>query len=179
MAHQPLRIGIVTLAVLPAVLAAASPPAGAVQAERTAADDARVRAVVDFADHALEKGRDRWSGKDTPLFVDGLEVETGEPVPWLRSGRRYAISNLAGQQNFFRALAALSNLTGDERYRQAARDATAYMFEHFHSPCGLLYWGGHTFVDLRTLEVVPYDGHGRARDYNLSYAPDAHFQMQP
>lgn len=32
------------------------------------------------------------------------------------------------------------------------------MFEHFRSPCGLLYWGGHTFVDLRTLEVVHIEG---------------------
>jgi len=144
------------------LMAALGQPGSSAIAQQTAArseaDEARMRAVVAFADHALEKGRDRWSGKETPLFADGLEVRTGQPVEWLHKGRRYVLSNLASQQNFFRTLVGLSNLTGDERYRQAAKDATAYMFEHFRSPCGLLYWGGHTFVDLRTLKVVHIEG---------------------
>ena len=110
-----------------------------------------------FADNALEKGRDRWSGTESPLFADGIHVETNEPAEWRRDGKRFVVSNLASQQSFFRTLAGLSALTGDVRYVQAARDATGYMFDRFRSPCGLLYWGGHTFVDLYEHAVVPLE----------------------
>jgi hypothetical protein len=33
-----------------------------------------------YPDHALERGRDRWSDKRTPLFADGIHVESGKPV---------------------------------------------------------------------------------------------------
>ncbi len=122
--------------------------------ERTPGDEARLQAVRAFADRALERGRDRWSGRDTPLLADGLNVETGEPVVWRFDGEEYIISNLASQQNLFRALVGLSNLTGEPRYRQAAEDAVRYHFEHLAAECGLLRWGGHQFVDLRTLEPV-------------------------
>ncbi len=170
--------GLLAFTVLPSFVGFPSCSAVAAQAVRPEADDVRMRAVVAFADHALEKGRDRWSGKDTPLFVDGLEVRTGQPVEWLRSGRRYVISNLASQQNFFRTLVGLSELTGDERYRQAAKDATAHVFEHFRSPCGLLYWGGHTFVDLRTLEVVHIEGPHMEIKMHLPYY-DLMWQVDP
>lgn len=108
-------------------------------------------AVAEFAGNVLERGRDRWSGRDTPLLADGVNVETWEPVEWRHREGRYVICNFSNQQNLLRTLVGLSNLTGDERYRKAARDATAYMFEHFQAPCGLLYWGEHALVDLRTL----------------------------
>ncbi len=166
-----------------AVLAAApgQPGSSAIAQEtalRSEADETRMQALIDFADHALEKARDRWSGEDTPLFADALEVRTGQPVEWLRSGRRYVISNLASQQNFFRTLVALSNLIEDERYRQAAKDATAHVFEHFRSPCGLLYWGGHTFIDLRTLEVVHIEGPHMEIKMHLPYY-DLMWQVDP
>jgi hypothetical protein len=34
------------------------------------------RTVVEFADNVLARGRDRWSGRNTPLFADGVHVET-------------------------------------------------------------------------------------------------------
>ena len=106
-----------------------------------------LNAVRAFADNALEKGRDQWSGKHTPLFTDGLHVETGKPIGWLCQGKKHVVSNLASQQNFLRTLIGLNRLTGDERYAQAAKEAVAYMLEHYRAPCGLLYWGGHTFID--------------------------------
>ncbi len=114
-------------------------------------------AVRAFADNALEKGRDRWSGEHTPLFADGVHVDSGKPVEWLHQGSKYVVSNTASQQNFLRTLTGLSRLTGDESYEQAAKETVAYMFEHYRAPCGLLYWGGHTFIDLHTLDVVPIE----------------------
>jgi len=118
------------------------------------ADKARLEAVIAFADNALENGRDKYGEKHTPLFVDGLNVDTLEPVRWVYKGQEWIPSNLASQQNLFRTLAGLTNLTGDTRYKKAALDAIAYHFEHLRSPCGLLRWGGHRFIDLRTEEVV-------------------------
>lgn len=123
-------------------------------ATRTAADQVRLKAVHQFADNVLERGRDRYGDKSTPLFVDGLNVDNLDPVRWVHRGQEWIPSNLASQQNLFRTLVGLSNLTGEARYEQAAKDAIAYHFEHLRSPCGLLYWGGHRFIDLRTYKVV-------------------------
>jgi len=119
---------------------------------RTLADDARLQAVRTFADNVLEKGRDRFSGQNTPLFVDGIHVDTAEPVQWVFQDERFTISNLASQQNLFRTFDVLSRFTGEPQYRQAAEAAFRYHFEHLASDCGLLRWGGHQFVDLATLQ---------------------------
>lgn len=117
---------------------------------RTAADRLRFEAVVTFADLVLEKGRDVYGEKHTPLFVDGIHVDTGEPVRWRYRDHAWVVSNMASQQNLFRTLAGLSRLTGEPRYEDAAKAAIAHMFAHQRAACGLLYWGGHQFVDLET-----------------------------
>ncbi|MFX0201248.1 MAG: hypothetical protein ACFFCW_34455 [Candidatus Hodarchaeota archaeon] len=40
-------------------------------------------AVRTFADNVLKYGRDTYSPKHTPLFVDGLNINTHEPVKWI------------------------------------------------------------------------------------------------
>lgn len=115
----------------------------------------RLTVVKEYADRILEVGRDQWSGQETPLFIDGVHVDTGDPVVWIHeSGRKYLISNMASQQNLFRVLTGLTNLTGDESYKSAANEAIQFMFDRFTSTGGLLYWGGHQFVDLGTLQRV-------------------------
>jgi pectate lyase len=117
-------------------------------------DKARLLAVRAFADRVLDLGRDRWSGLGTPLFADGLNVRTREPVRWRFEGESYIVSNLASQQNLFRTLDMLTRLTGDARYRRAAEDSVSYHFEELLSGCGLPRWGGHQFIDLATLAPV-------------------------
>ncbi|MEC5396869.1 hypothetical protein [Uliginosibacterium sp. H1] len=105
-----------------------------------------------YADLVLERYRDPYHG--TPLFFDGFDTFTGRPVVWRNvDGTPWEPSNLASQQNFFRFLVCLARLTGDERYAQAARDAIAWHFQHVDHG-GLLTWGGHSFIDLRTLRAV-------------------------
>jgi pectate lyase len=118
--------------------------------ERSARDDRRLEAVITFADNVLEKGRDVYGAQHTPLFVDGIHVDTGAPVRWRFEGHAWIVSNMANQQNLFRTFAGLSRVTGDTRYEDAAKEAIAHMFAHQRSDCGLLYWGGHQFVDLET-----------------------------
>ncbi len=117
-------------------------------------DRQRLAVVRDWADRVLEQGTDRWSGENTPLLADGLHVHSLEPVVWRHRGNRYIISNLASQQNLFRTLAALSELTGEDRYERAAEAAVRYHFEHLGDRSGLLRWGGHQFIDLATLQPV-------------------------
>ncbi len=114
----------------------------------------RLEAVKTHADMVLKYGRDRWSGQNTPLFADGLNIETLQPAVWQYNGNQYFISNFASQQNLLRTLVALSVLTGDDTYEQAAKDAVAYMFDHLQHNSGLLPWGGHRFVDLKNLQNV-------------------------
>ncbi|MGD8238028.1 MAG: pectate lyase [Armatimonadota bacterium] len=111
------------------------------------ADAPYLDAVRTFADNVLAHGRDTYGPKHTPLFVDGINIDTHEPATWVLKGERWVMSNLGSQQHLFRVLVGLSNLTGDDRYAQAARQATAYAFEHLQHENGLLHWGGHRFYD--------------------------------
>jgi pectate lyase len=113
-------------------------------------------AVRTFADNVLKYGRDTYGPKHTPLFVDGLNIHTHEPVKWISPKGDYStatdteewiLSNFASQQTLMRTLDGLSRITGDPKYREAAMDAIKYAFENLRSPNGLLYWGGHSAYD--------------------------------
>ncbi|UCD27299.1 MAG: pectate lyase [Planctomycetota bacterium] len=106
-----------------------------------------LQAVSNFADKVLEHGYDVYGPKKTPLFVDGINVDTLEPPVWVWKGKKRVLSNQATQQNLFRALVGLSAATGDPKYRQAAVDAVRYAFGHLQDGSGLLYWGGHAYYD--------------------------------
>jgi pectate lyase len=120
-------------------------------------ENPRIAAVRIFADNVLEKGMDRWSGQDTPLLVDGINIDTEEPVEWVYEGEHYIIHNLANQQILFRTLAGLSKLTGEDKYSKASKESIRYHFDHLLSECGLLRWGGHQIIDLRTMEPTRID----------------------
>ena len=105
--------------------------------------DRFIQAVQTFADVALKDGRDTYGPKHTPLFVDGLNFESRKPVRWKsKDGHDWVLSDLGNQQVFFRTLVGLSALTGDQKYKQAAVDATRYAFTNLIEN-GLLSWGGH------------------------------------
>jgi len=132
---------------------------------------------VKLADSVIKNGGDKCGAKHTPLFVDGLQVETLEPVVWKfnpalawnwlhkpeRKGwdkeririerakvptKTWVLSNFASQQTLLRTLDGLTALTGQKKYRRAAEDATRYVLKNLRSPNGLLYWGGHSAWDL-------------------------------
>lgn len=63
--------------------------------DRAGPGRAYLSAVRRFADQAIAQGRDCY-GKPTPLFVDGLDAETGEPVKWKwADGKEWLLCNLA------------------------------------------------------------------------------------
>jgi len=110
-------------------------------------------AVRTFADNVLKYGRDNYGPKHTPLFIDGLNVNTREPAKWKRDGKVWILSNMASQQNLFRVLDGLTSLTNDAKYRGAAVEATEYAFANLRSPNGLLHWGGHVAYDALADEL--------------------------
>jgi pectate lyase len=112
-------------------------------------------AVREFADNVLKYGRDTYGPKHTPLFVDGLNIHTREPVKWIApTGEEWILSNLASQQNLFRTLDGLTTITGDPKYRRAVVEAIKYAFANLRSPDGLLYWGADTAYDAKADTVV-------------------------
>ncbi len=132
----------------------------------TEQDANRLELVRAYADRVLDYGTDRWSGQNTPLLVDGINIDTGEPVLWRYDGDEFVISNLASQQNLFRVFAGLSNLTGDKKYKETAKESFQYHFDHLASDCGLLRWGGHQIIDLANLEPV---GHFDANQHEFKF----------
>ena len=128
--------------------------AGATVAADEHSGEPLVSAVRAFADTVLTHGRDRYGSQETPLFVDGLEVQSLEPARWQNSGQVWVLSNFASQQPLFRLLDGLTGLTGEARYRQAAEQAAQHALKHLQTPNGLLYWGGHLAWDLESERPV-------------------------
>ena len=157
MNSAPIKLSKLSPAFLGRLLAAAVLLAGsrpALAADPAADSQRYVRAVQTFADAVIEHGRDTYGKQHTPLFVDGLQVETLEPVRWKKGEQTWVLCNFASQQSLLRTLDGLSALTKDPSYRQAAEDATRYALAHLRSTNGLLYWGGHMAWDLRHAHAV-------------------------
>jgi len=117
-------------------------------------DNRYLDAVRSFADRVLQSGTDIYGPDSTPLFVDGLNVKTMEPVKWECRGETWVLSNFASQQPLLRTLDGLTALTGQNKYRQAAEQATDYTLQNLTTPNGLLYWGGHLAWDLEKEQPV-------------------------
>lgn len=111
-----------------------------------------LQAVQTFADNVLVNGKDTYGEIHSPLLVDGINVKTKEPVRWEFENHTWIISNFAAQQNLMRVFVGLTALTGDSTYRNKAENIVQYMYKHQSAENGLLYWGGHKFVDLQTME---------------------------
>ena len=118
-------------------------------------DKARLQAVVAFADSVLKDAADRYRPAPTPLLANGIDVFTKEQLVWhFADGKDAVLSDFTEQQNFMRVLVALTNLTGEARYKDAARANYSYYFAHFQDEGGLLRWGGHCAIDLKSLQPV-------------------------
>jgi pectate lyase len=112
-----------------------------------------IQTVRQYADRVLQLHQSSSGEEGTPLFADGFNVETLEPVQWHCEGQEWTLSNLASQQNWLRLLCALSQLTGDDRYRSTAADTVSYAFKHLRYG-RLLKWGGHMAYDLSGKQYV-------------------------
>ena len=125
-------------------------------------------AVREFADNVLKYGRDTYGPLQTPLFVDGVNVTTHEPVKWINpDGTQWVLSNFASQQTLLRTLDGLSAITGDNKYRQAAEEEIKYVFANLRTPNGLLYWSENMAYDAQADEI--YTNNGRTHSFKGFY----------
>jgi pectate lyase len=109
--------------------------------------DLLIEAVAQHVDTVFERGADRYGAQHTPLLVDGLNMDTDTPARW----EKHVLSNPACQQNFLRAAAGLTALTGEGRHQQQAEAWTRCALDCMQDPASdLLYWGGHSSYDLET-----------------------------
>ena len=137
------------------VLAALLSLAVALGAGEPNGGDSRLPLLADYARRVLVECADTEHTPATPLLVNGINPTTKEWLEWrFGNGTTATLSNLASQQNFLRFLVGLSAVTGDPVYAERARSTFRYYFDHQCDGEGLLHWGGHRFVDLKTLKLV-------------------------
>lgn len=143
-----------------------------------------LKTVQEYCDRVLEFGRDKFGRPPTPLFVDGINVDTREPLVWLdpKDGHKLILSNLASQQNLLRTFDGLSRLTGEARYGDACREAVRYAFQNLRDVSGLLYWGGHRAYDLLSHKHFGLDLFHELKQhypyYELMWEVDPHATQQ-
>lgn len=138
-------------------------PSGGDVGKTSSASCPYLAAVCTHADNLLRHGRDVYGPRQTPLFVDEIELPAAKArlAPWRmnqRTGQEHEIilSNLARQQTFLRVLDGLTALTGSAEYRDAAVEVFCYAFEHLSDSSGLLRWGGHCAYDALADDWVGY-----------------------
>jgi len=116
-----------------------------------------LKATRQYANTAIQYGRNRYSCKDMPLFADCIHIEHLKAPRSITSHRTgtepgpTVWSFFHNQQNLMRLLASLSQFTGEGEYVNVAGEAAEYMFNNYwYEESGLLHWGGHGYVDLVT-----------------------------
>ncbi len=120
----------------------------------------RMDTVLEFTEDALRYARYNVPGAIYPhILVNGYSVDTKKPVEWKYQGGTYYPSNLISQQNFLRVLVGLTNLTGEQRYRDIAEEQVKFWFKNYVDKNGLLYGGEHTLVDVKTGKILSYLEH--------------------
>jgi hypothetical protein len=119
--------------------------------------------VRKFADTLLAKGLDVVGSKHTPLWAGVIDARTftvperGVPAPRgiRESDRAVGGANLYHDVVTLRVFHALSALTGDARYSQAARDYVRAYLDLASSPAtGALGWGEHLYYNFFRDEVA-------------------------
>ena len=161
------RVGrqlLISLLALSGVARSATPPPNPSDAAQP-----YVAAVRAFADNVLALGTDHYGATPTPLFVDGIDVDTHEPVKWKsHSGHEWALSDFASQQNLLRTLDGLTGLTGDPRYRTAGVAAARYALDHLMHD-GLMGWGGHTAYNASDARLEFAENKGNVHELKSHY----------
>ena len=119
-----------------------------------------LRVAQRYADAIVEHGRDTYGSRHSGMLLSMMrrtKLDAFKSMPAAPSGIRQGDrvtthgSNVNLDQNVYRVLYALSELTDDPKYRQAADAALSTFLEVSPSPeTGFLAWGEHLCWDLKT-----------------------------
>ena len=133
--------------------------------------------VRSFADTMISDGRDRYGAVRSPLFAAALDRhrlalldEIPQELVGIRDGDRSLTgANPMHDQNFYQVLYALSDITGEAHYGEAADSALGWFFDNCQSPAtGLMAWGEHLSWNFRTEQV---ESPRADQDYHELYRP--------
>lgn len=115
-------------------------------------DQKRFEVIRSYADKVLNLAADHTNA--SPLLADRLNPDGSQTESVCNGIPGIVESNLARQMNFLRLLTGLSALSGAGKYEVSARAQMQYYYDHYQHPTGLMRWGGHVFVNLKTLEPI-------------------------
>lgn len=112
-----------------------------------------------YADYMTTHGRDIYGSIHSPLFASALKRQSSPyrllepPFPEIEdvgiTNRVLTGANPMHDENFYRLLYALSEVTGDQAYSQDADEALKWFFTHTQSrETGLFAWGEHLGWDF-------------------------------
>jgi hypothetical protein len=119
-------------------------------------------AVLSCLDNLLEHGTDRYGPVHTPMIMSVIDLRTEEAPRepdvldgLIRSEGRLHRRNPGGadlwdDQPLLRTLYAMTKLTDDSKYAEAADAYIKVYFERARKPNGLLAWGSHIYYDAYT-----------------------------
>ena len=147
-----------------------------------------------YADAMIEHGRDTYGRQKTGLLLSALDRGARKPLelrpeppggvrrgdraglPW----RRLTGANPHLDQNLLRVLYALSEITGEDRYRKVADHEVQWFLQNAQSPVtGLLPWGEHLSWDVMLDQPI-----SSGTDYTHEFARpwvlwDRSFELAP
>ena len=151
------------------------------------ADAARSRDLcIRYANGMIIHGRDTYAAVRSPLFAAALDRRSMK----LPEGKLPAVPGMGGtalraasganplyDQNLYRLLYALAEMTGDARYGREADAALEWFFKNAQSRAtGLLAWGDLVYWDFRTEGPAGKDQHKFHRPWALW---DAAWRLAP
>jgi hypothetical protein len=117
-----------------------------------------LRVAREYADAMIAHGRDVEGPARSPLFATTLDrrslrlLTSVPPLEGMRpEDRAINAANPMHDENLYQILYALTEITGDRRYADAADAALGWFLTHTQSPStGLLAWGEHLGWDLQS-----------------------------
>lgn len=128
-----------------------------------------ITVVYRYADTMLQNGRDIYGPQQTGMFLTALDRETLSPLkirplapagvrdenrPWPHTEPLVG-ANPQLNENLLRLLYFLKELSGENRYAQAADDELKWFLKNTQSPVtGLLPWGEHLSWNVMTDEIA-------------------------
>lgn len=140
--------------------------------------------IRQFADNLIEHGRDHYGSKQTPLFVSQLDTDTKQIPPATtqlygrgsRGGAGPTTSNLEFDSGLIRLLDALSRITDDRKYSDAAHEYLVYCFDKLPDRAtGFFPWGDH-----RGYDVVGDETHNGYHEFKVVYPPwNLYYRVNP
>ncbi|MDO8682697.1 MAG: hypothetical protein Q7N50_04370 [Armatimonadota bacterium] len=129
--------------------------------------DKVLKTIKTHADTLIHEGTDTYGDIHTPMFCYQLDVKTHKPphrdinpscVSFDASFQSRCV-NMDYDNDNFRMLYKLTEITGDKTYSDAADAYMAYFMEHCVSPTtGLFAWGEHIYYNVFT-DDFNYRGH--------------------